>query len=85
VIRQAGPDVFRSAGVPGVQDSGRFASGGIVPSGSGELMIENITIVNNLGVGKSTAEAIVTFGLNGEKGRAATVNNVKVARTNREL
>lgn len=87
IARMAGPGIFNAAGVPGVQNNRIFDSGGIMPSSGGpSIVIDELTVViSRLGIGQSEATVIATAGMSSERGRQVTVNNVKVARTNREL
>jgi len=77
-----GSNVFERAGVPGVQQNARFEGGGTF--GGGGLPIE-ITLEAQVIIGKGDATRIVVVGASTPQGRAVTVNNVRVARTNREL
>lgn len=85
VMAQSSPSVFRNAGVPAMNTSGRYAEGGYVASGqqSGAVVIENLTV--GFMVGKNDASRVFVAGGTTKNGRAVVVNNVKVARTNREL
>lgn len=90
----AGGDVFSKANVPdsGEQsgDAQAFAGGGIaarISGGRGGL--QSAVVIDNLvigfAVGQRGAEEVVIAGGNSPRGRQVTVNNIKSARTNREL
>lgn len=78
----AGADVFERAGVPGINQSGRFDAGGT--QGSGGLPIE-INLQAQVVIGKGDATRIVVIGASTPQGRAVTVKNVGDAKINREL
>lgn len=88
-----GGDIFSIAGVPGAApDAGgaqAFAGGGRARFASGAdasdfgVVIENLTV--GFGMSQSGAEEIFVRGGSGSRGRSVTVNNVRSARTNREL
>jgi hypothetical protein len=84
VRAMAGPGVFERAGVPGVQHSRVFDNGGVMPAGGGMGPIE-ITLEANVVISEKMATGIYITGGKTAQGRAVTVNNVKIARTNREL
>jgi hypothetical protein len=86
VRAMAGPGVFERAGVPGVQRSRVFDNGGTM-GGGGQggptIVIDNFNM--SLLVGKEDQTRIFVGGGSTSQGRQVTVNNVRVARTNREL
>jgi hypothetical protein len=65
IAMRAGSDVFRQAGFPGVQHSGRFAEGGIAPSVSqgGDIIIEQLELAH--GMSQSGAGEIFVAGGSG--------------------
>jgi hypothetical protein len=69
--------------VPAVNTSGRYADGGYV--GGGQEPPININLEAQVVIGNGDATRIVVVGGSTPQGRAVTVNNVRVARTNREL
>lgn len=79
----AGPNAFERAGVPNANQNRIFDVGGTMPSGGG-IPIE-INLEAQVVIGKGDATRIVITGASTPQGRAVTVNNIKVARTNREL
>lgn len=80
----AGSDVFNRVGVPGIQRDARFDNGGVFAGGGISQPIE-INLEAQVVIGKGDATRIVIVGGNTPQGRAVTVNNVNIARTNREL
>jgi hypothetical protein len=82
VIAQAGPSVFQSAGVPGVNQSGRFIDGGIV---GGNMAPIEINLQAQVVIGKTDATRIVVVGASTPQGRAVTVKNLNDAKINREF
>jgi len=80
----AGASVFERAGVPGVQHSRIFENGGIMPGGGGPvIVIDNLNV--SMLVGKQDQTRFFVNGGNTAQGRAVVVNNINVAKTNREL
>jgi len=78
----AGSNAFERAGVPGVSENRSFDVGGTM--GGGGLPIE-INLEAQVVIGKGDATRIFIVGGSTTQGRAVTVNNVRVAQTNREL
>jgi hypothetical protein len=78
----AGPRIFQAAGVPGVNQSGRFAEGGIVSSfGQGGQTI----VINELHMDAVVdAEGISIRGMSGENGRRVIIKQVRNSQINRE-
>lgn len=85
VIRQSNPQVFERAGVPGPSQNRVFDIGGTMGSGGQSAQPIEITLEAQVVISEKTATGIYVVGGRTASGRAVTVNNVKIARTNREL
>src|SRR5262245_54053278 len=83
VKAMAGPRIFEAAGVPGVQASNHFASGGVVSPA--DMAPIEIALAVNMSVGQQDATAISAFGMRTETGRRVVVNMIRTAQTNKEV
>jgi hypothetical protein len=83
VRAMAGPNIFQSAGVPAINQTGIFVGGGVA-QGSEPQPIE-INFQAEVVIGKDDATRIVVVGADSPQGRAVTVKNVKNARKDRDI
>src|SRR5262249_3468215 len=84
VMSRGGSDGFRYAGVPGVNQSGRYANGGVAPSSSPADQPINITIEATMVAGTGTQDAFFVRGASTEIGRKVIINQVRATQLRRE-
>jgi hypothetical protein len=84
VMARAGADVFRAAGVPAINTTGRYADGGYAPSNGGaagqQVVIEQLTIEAVV-----DSEGIAIKGMSTKSGQRVIINQINQARLNREF
>jgi hypothetical protein len=76
--------VFRAAGVPAINTTGRYADGGYAPSNGGaagqQVVIEQLTIEAVV-----DSEGIAIKGMSTKSGQRVIINQINQARLNREF
>jgi hypothetical protein len=77
IMGLAGSNIFERAGVPGVNASGRYATGGVVPASGPDDQPLVINIDAQVVMGSGTAEGIFVRGASTESGRRVIINQVR--------
>ncbi len=82
IARMAGPDIFTKAGVPGVQQSAAFATGGIVPLTASR---EETSLSVSIYISEGDMSRVVVGGLKSSAGRSQVIKAVQEGRLFRAI